>query len=98
MNQNEKVLADFQTRVRQLILRFQEIKKENGDLYAMVEEKEAEIVSLKEQMAQKDHDYQSLKMAKMLEITSGDLEGAKDRVANLIRDVNKCIAVLSGDK
>jgi hypothetical protein len=49
-------------------------------------------------MAQKDHDYQSLKMAKMLEITSGDLEGAKDRVANLIRDVNKCIAVLSGDK
>ncbi|WP_027450081.1 hypothetical protein [Xylanibacter brevis] len=98
MNQNEKVLADFQTRVRQLILRFQEIKKENGDLYAMVEEKEAEIESLKEQMAQKDHDYQSLKMAKMLEITSGDLEGAKDRVANLIRDVNKCIAVLSGDK
>lgn len=98
MNQNEKVLADFQTRVRQLILRFQDIKKENGDLYAMVEEKEAEIESLKEQMAQKDHDYQSLKMAKMLEITSGDLEGAKDRVANLIRDVNKCIAVLSGDK
>ena len=98
MNQNEKVLADFQTRVRQLILRFQEIKKENGDLYAMVEEKEAEIESLKEQMAQKDHDYQSLKMAKMLEITSGDLEGAKDRVTNLIRDVNKCIAVLSGDK
>ena len=98
MNQNEKVLADFQTRVRQLILRFQEIKKENGDLYAMVEEKEAEIESLKEQMAQKEHDYQSLKMAKMLEITSGDLEGAKDRVANLIRDVNKCIAVLSGDK
>ncbi|MCR5269467.1 MAG: hypothetical protein K6D91_00430 [Prevotella sp.] len=98
MNQNEKVLADFQTRVRQLILRFQEIKKENGELYAMVEEKEAEIDSLKEQIARKERDYQSLKMAKMMEITSGDLEGAKNRVANLIRDVNKCIAVLSGDK
>ncbi|UKK50179.1 hypothetical protein L6472_09080 [Prevotella sp. E13-17] len=98
MNQNEKVLANFQTRVRQLILRFQELKKENGELYAMVEQRDAEIGSLKEQMAQQEHDYQSLKMAKMMEITSGDLDGAKVRIANLIRDVNKCIAVLSGEK
>ena len=37
-------------------------------------------------------------MAKMLEITNGDLQGAKDRVARLIRDVNKCIAILSDEK
>jgi hypothetical protein len=33
----------------------------------------------------------------MMEITDGDLDGAKDRVAKLIRDVNKCIAVLSDE-
>ena len=43
MTQNEKVLATFQTRVRQMILRFQELKKENTDLYAMVEEGEERI-------------------------------------------------------
>jgi hypothetical protein len=32
-----------------------------------------------------------------MEITDGDLDGAKDRVAKLIRDVNKCIAVLSDE-
>lgn len=98
MAQSEKVLATFQTRVRQMILRFQELKKENDELYAMVEQNEQRIKKLEERLAEKDRNYQSLKMAKMVEITNGDLQGAKDRLAHLIRDVNKCIAVLSGDK
>ncbi len=98
MAQSEKVLATFQTRVRQMILRFQELKKENDELYAMVEQNEQRIKKLEERLAEKDRNYQSLKMAKMVEITNGDLQGAKDRLARLIRDVNKCIAVLSGDK
>ena len=36
-------------------------------------------------------------MAKMLEITNGDLEGAKMRLTQLIRSVNKCIAILSDE-
>lgn len=98
MAQSEKVLATFQTRVRQMILRFQELKKENDELYAMVEQNEQRIKKLEERLAEKDRNYQSLKMAKMVEITNGDLQGAKDRLARLIRDVNKCIVVLSGDK
>ena len=37
-------------------------------------------------------------MARMLEITDGDLDGAKERLASLIRSVNKCIAMLSDEK
>ena len=97
MAQNEKVLANFQTRMRQMILRFQELKKENVDLYAMVEDGEQRVKQLEEKLAQQERDYQSLKMARMMEITDGDLDGAKERVAKLIRDVNKCIAVLSDE-
>ena len=91
-------LATFQTRVRDLIRRFQELKKENGDLYAMLEESEQRVKQLEEELAQQARDYQSLKMAKMMEITDGDIDGAKDRLAKLIRDVNKCIALLSDKK
>ena len=98
MTQNEKVLATFQTRVRQMILRFQEVKKENEELYAMLEENEQKIARLESELAQKERDYQSLKMARMLEISDGDLKDAKDRLAHLIREVNKCIAVLSDEK
>ena len=89
MNPNEKALATFETRVRQMILRFQELKKENADLYAMVEKNEQDIKALQAKLTQADNDYQSLKMAKMMEITDGDLESAKARVAKMIREMNK---------
>lgn len=98
MTQNEKVLATFQTRTRQMILHFQELKKENKDLYAMLEESEQKVKLLEAKLAQQERDYQSLKMARMMEITDGDLKDAKDRIAYLIREVNKCIAVLSDEK
>ena len=98
MSQNEKALTTFETRVRQMILRFQELKKENEELFAIVEKSEQDIKSLKAKLDQAENDYRSLKMAKMIEITDGDLQGAKDRLARLIREVNKCIAVLSDEK
>ena len=98
MNSNEKVLKDFDSLVRNLLLRFQQLKKENADLYAMVEQNERDIQKLRGKLEQKDHDYNSLKMAKMIEITDGDLEGAKERVASLIRSVSKCITMLSDEK
>ena len=98
MAQDEKVLTTFQTRVRQLVLRFQEVKKENADLYAMVEDNDKRIKELEEKLTQMEKDYQSLKMARMMEITDGDLEGAKARVASMIRDVNRCIDVLKDEK
>jgi uncharacterized coiled-coil protein SlyX len=63
-----------------------------------MDESDKRIKQLEAKLAQQEHDYQSLKMARMMEITDGDLDGAKDRVAKLIREVNKCITVLSDEK
>jgi predicted nucleic acid-binding Zn-ribbon protein len=97
MTQNEKVLAAFEGRVRQLILRFQELKKENEELYRMVDKNEADIKALQEKLSRNEQDYNALKMARMVEITDGDLQGAKDRLSKLIREVNKCITILSDE-
>ena len=98
MSPNEKAIATFETRVRQMLLRFQELKKENEELYAIIGQNESDIKQLKAQLAQADSDYNALKMARMLTITDGDLDGAKARVQKLIRDVNKCIAILSDEQ
>lgn len=97
MNENEQKLNLFTTRMRQMILRYKDVVKENGELYSMVEEQEKTIKQLQGQLAQSQRDYDSLKMAKMIEITDGDLETAKKRVAKIIRDVNRCITLL-GEK
>lgn len=95
MDANEKTLTAFTTRVRQMILQYSDLKKENSELYAMVDEREAQIKDLQKKLEQADREYQLLKMAKMLEVTDGDMESAQKRVAKLIRDVNKCITLLS---
>ena len=97
MTANEKTLATFETRLRQLLLRFQKLKKENGELYAIIEENEKTVNELHAKLEQQQNDYNSLKMAKMIEITDGNLADAKDRLSKLIRDVNKCIAILSDE-
>ena len=98
MNPSEKTLADFQTRVRQMILQFQELKTENGRLQALVGEQATEIEELKARVTQADNDYNALKMARMLEITDGNLDEAKERLSRMIRQVNKCITILSDEQ
>ena len=95
MTATEDTLNLFSTRVRQMILQYKELKKENADLYSMVDEKDKQVENLKAQITQAQNDYNSLKMAKMLEITDGDMENAQKRLQKLIRDVNKCITLLS---
>lgn len=95
MNANEKVLNTFATRVRQMILQYEEVKKENTDLCELVGKRDKEIEKLETQLKQARNDYNSLKMAKMIEISDSDMENAQKRISKLIRDVNKCITLIS---
>lgn len=95
MSADEKTLTQFATRVRQMLLQYKEVKEENQSLYEMVDERDAKIKHLEDQLAQARNDYNSLMMAKMVEISDTDMESAKKRLSKLIRDVNKCITLLS---
>ena len=95
MNADEKTIALFTTRVRQLILEYNKIKNENDRLRAMIDEHDSALEKMEGQLAQVRNDYESLKMARMVEITNGDLESAQKKISKLIRDVNKCITLVS---
>ena len=98
MSTNEQTLLAFETRVRQMILHFKQLKQENSELRAQIEKGKQEIRNLQAKLTQADNDYNSLKMAKMMQITDGDLDSAKARVQKMIRNVNKCIAILSDEQ
>lgn len=98
MTPNEQALATFQARVRQMILQFNKLKQENDELYNMVDKNERDIEELRRLFDDKEKDYDSLKMAKILAVADGDLDNTRARLSKLIRDVNKCIAVLKEQK
>ena len=95
---SEKTIVDFQTKVRALILQFQSLKKENEELYVMLEKNEDDVRQLRQQLQDKQREFDAFKAAKMLEVADGDIQSARERLAKLIRDVNNCIAVLSEQK
>lgn len=92
---HDKIINTFATRVRQMLLQYNALKNENVSLRKEVMKRDAEIVDLKAELELWQAEYDNLKLTKMLEITDGDMETAQKRVAKLIRDVNKCITMLS---
>ena len=98
MSSNQETILAFETRVRQMILHFKQLKKENSELRAQIEQEKSEIADLQAKLTQANNDYNSLKMAKMMQITDGDLDSAKASVQKMIRNVNKCIAILSDEQ
>ena len=48
MDTDERTLNQFATRVRQMILQYKDIEKENNELYAMVDERDAKIRQLED--------------------------------------------------
>lgn len=95
MDADEKAIALFTTRVRQMILQYGKVEEENAKLLELVQERDSRILFLEEQLTKAKMDYNSLKVAKMLEITNGDMESAQKKLSKLIRDVNKCITLVS---
>ena len=95
MDAKAKSIDLFTTRVRQMLLQYNELKEQNSTLNATIDEQAARISKLEAQIVQMRNDYNSLKMARMVEITNGDMESAQKKLAKLIRDVDKCITLIS---
>lgn len=96
MTHDEKqTLYLFEMRVRQLLLNHKDLLQENAKLRAMVEERDKAIEQQKEENSQLQQRYNDLKTAKMIDVSSAEAEGAQKRLAKLIREVDKCIALIN---
>ena len=98
MEADHKSIDLLATRVRQMILQYGELKQRNAALDAKVAEQNGRIGQLEAQLVQLRGDYNNLKVARMVEITDGDMASAQKRLAKLIRDVDKCITLVSEGK
>ncbi len=88
----------FTTRVRQLMLSYKALKEENDALKSQVKQREEEIAGLKERANRLQNDYDQLKVARMMQITDGDIEEARKRLNKLIKNVSRSITLLNGQE
>lgn len=93
--EDKNLLNTFDGKLKRLIFLFEKLKEENASLRKLLSEKENEIEAVKNSLKEVEARYADLKAARILSVHDNDLRDTKQRLAKLVRDVDKCIALLS---
>mgnify|MGYP003482821683 FL=1 len=80
--EEEKILRVFETRVRHLLLKYKEFESELQNLQQQILRQQGELSALQDQNVSLKKSYDTLKMAKMIEVSGDDVQDAKRDLAN----------------
>lgn len=90
-----KQLKTFEARLRHLIYLHDELKRENAELSHLLNVKEEELAKANAQYQELLQNYSSLKNATTISLNGSDVKETKLRLSKLVREVDKCIALLN---
>ena len=93
--EQQKILTSFETRVRQLMLFCDSLKREKAELENALEIKEEALRKSEELIRDLNSRYDNLKVATMISFGKTDIKGAKQKLSGLVREIDKCIALLN---
>lgn len=92
---DKKLLNNFEGKLRHLIFLYEKQKQENLSLRTLLSKKEEEIRQMENSRKELEEKYTNLKTARILSINDNELRDTKQRLARLVREVDKCIALLN---
>lgn len=93
--EDKRLINTFEGKLRHLMFLYDELKKENVSLRQLLSQKEAELARLENSRKELEEQYTNLKMARIISINDNELRDTKQRLARLVREVDKCIALLN---
>lgn len=92
--EEEIALHNFEALVRQLMAAYAKEVRTNAALQKELESCRRKISGLQEEMDDKGQRYEELRTARILEVSGDDVRQSKAKIAQLIRDIDRCIAML----
>ena len=78
-----------------ILFLYNEEKKENALLKQSIADKDSEIQALLSKIKELETRYTNLKMARMISVNDNEIRDTKQRLTRLVREVDKCIALLN---
>lgn len=89
------LLEELKRKVHRLFGEIQKAEQKNAVLSERIAEMEHQQINLKEQMEVLTKKYENLKLAKSLEAGYKDSRPARLKINKLVRDIDKCVALLN---
>jgi len=90
-----KIIRNFEVRVHQVLLLCDKLKEENASLLSQLSAQKNICESLETENSQLQLKYGNLKVARMISVSGNDFKSTKSRLSKLVREVDKCIALLN---
>jgi len=91
----KKKLSVFEDRVRRLMYLCDTLKIEIADLKNDLSVKESELQIANQKIIDLNSQYDNLKIARVVTINQGEIKSAKQKLSKLVREVDRCIALLN---
>ncbi|OAV70392.1 hypothetical protein Barb6_01752 [Bacteroidales bacterium Barb6] len=93
--EHKRLLAVFEVRVRDLMAVCEKQKQKIGELTEVLDGKDKEIRQAKEMINELNTKCDNMLTARIVSVSEGDIKSARSRLSKLVREVDKCIALLN---
>lgn len=93
--EDKKLLSTFETQLRHFIYLHDELKRENAKLKQILENEKLKNETLEAKYNELEVNYTNLKTATAISLNGSDVKETKLRLSKLVREVDKCIALLN---
>ena len=93
--EEKKLLKTFETQLRHLIYIHDELKRENAELKKLLYMEKLKNEKVQAQYDELEVSYTNLKTATAITLNGSDVKETKLRLSKLVREVDKCIALLN---
>ncbi len=94
-DEEKKLVSTFEARLRHLIYLHDEIKQEKAELERLLKEEKEQNERLLTYCKELESNYTNLKTATAISLNGSDVKETKLRLSKLVREVDKCIALLN---
>ena len=92
---HDNIIADLRKNLKQIINLYQKKKQENRELKEEIAHLKKTVLSLKNETDSFSEKFDTLQLAKTFTEASGTSHDAKIKVNRIVREIDKCIALLN---
>ena len=94
-DEERTLLSTFETQLEHLIFLHDELRQKNAKLMQELEAKDNECRKMQADFRELVQRYTDLKTATTISLNGSDVKETKSRLSKLVREVDKCIALLN---
>ena len=93
-NKYEELIHAFETKLRKLFSEYKSLQEQNASLSAESERRKTELMEAHQEILKLRKDYDHLRMAKNMTGSGEEKAESQKKIAKMVREIDKCIALL----